>query len=232
MKFSGASFDLCLKFVARCPFDIVHLLKCPRKNSKLDFEYSIPRILVRVRYHFKWFLKLYNLNLLDSKFIPWGRNRKKSQNSTYSCISPPRKKFTRLLYWSYDLKFYTKICVKVESYFIFRKSIRLGSNATIGHRTWNEIGYFNTDSWFQNCTGIISWQKSWKNAKNWWSFLWRLRIWRILSNILIFIKWNFIGRIFHLIISIPVEIYYTYHIINHISYKLLAMMSFESRFTT
>ena len=45
--------------------------KHPRKSSKMDFRYSLPRKLVRVWYHFKWFLKLYNLSYSDSSFVNW-----------------------------------------------------------------------------------------------------------------------------------------------------------------
>ena len=38
------------------------LAKRPRKNSKVNFRRWAPRKKVRVRYHWKWFLKLYILN--------------------------------------------------------------------------------------------------------------------------------------------------------------------------
>ena len=45
---------------------IAHLLKRPRINLKVDFFGSVLRKLVRVWYHWKWFLKLYNLSYSDS----------------------------------------------------------------------------------------------------------------------------------------------------------------------
>ena len=65
VEFSCASFDLCQKFAASCL-----LPKRPRKNFKIDFRFSLPRKSVRVWYHFKLFLKLYNLGYSDSSFIP------------------------------------------------------------------------------------------------------------------------------------------------------------------
>ena len=50
-----------------------HLPKRPRKSLKMDFRFSYPRKLVRVWYHSKWFLKLYNMCYSDSSFIYWVR---------------------------------------------------------------------------------------------------------------------------------------------------------------
>ena len=61
-EFSCASFEACEKFAASCP-----LPKRLRKNFKMDFRFSLPRKSVRVWYHFKWFLNLYNL-LFSFKF--------------------------------------------------------------------------------------------------------------------------------------------------------------------
>ena len=61
----------------------VHLPQRPRKSLKIDFRRSVPRKSVRVRYHWKWFLKLYTLSYSDSSFIPWVRKSLKSRNSTY-----------------------------------------------------------------------------------------------------------------------------------------------------
>ena len=47
----------------------VHLLKHPRKCFQVDFWGPVPRKLVRVRYHCKWFLMLYNLSYSDKGFI-------------------------------------------------------------------------------------------------------------------------------------------------------------------
>ena len=49
----------------------VHLLNRPRKSEKWDFPCFVPKKLVRVRYHWKWFFKLYNLSYSDSSFIRW-----------------------------------------------------------------------------------------------------------------------------------------------------------------
>ena len=51
--------------------DDVHLPKHPRKCYKVDFWDSVPRKLVRVWYHWKWFFKLYNLSYSDLSFIRW-----------------------------------------------------------------------------------------------------------------------------------------------------------------
>ena len=58
------------------------LLKRPRKNSKMDFRFSLSWKWVRVRYHFKWLLKLYNLIYSDSRFVDWATKSRKSRNST------------------------------------------------------------------------------------------------------------------------------------------------------
>ena len=42
-----------------------------RKSQKVDFQCWVPTKLVRVRYHFKWFLKLFNLGFSDSGLIHW-----------------------------------------------------------------------------------------------------------------------------------------------------------------
>ena len=68
VKFSCASFGLCLKFVARCA-----RTQTPTQNLKLNFRFSHPRKLVRVWYHFKFFFKRYNMSYSDSSFIPWGQ---------------------------------------------------------------------------------------------------------------------------------------------------------------
>ena len=60
----------------------VHLPKCPRKCFNMDSPFLVLRELVLVRYHFKWFFKLYNLSYSDLSFIPWGRNFKNFRNST------------------------------------------------------------------------------------------------------------------------------------------------------
>ena len=49
----------------------VPLPKRPRKCFNVDFPYLVPRELVRVWYHRKWFLKLYNLSYSDLSFIRW-----------------------------------------------------------------------------------------------------------------------------------------------------------------
>ena len=51
----------------------------------MDFRCSVPRKLVRVWYHFKWFLKLYNLSYSDTSFDNWAPKSLKSRNSTYLC---------------------------------------------------------------------------------------------------------------------------------------------------
>ena len=47
------------------------VLKRLRKSSKVNFPLFVPRELVQVWYHFKWFLKLYNMSHSDSSFIDW-----------------------------------------------------------------------------------------------------------------------------------------------------------------
>ena len=65
--------------------DDVHLPQHLRKSSKIDFQFLVPRKLVRVWYHWKWFFKLYTLSYSDSSFIRWAQKSKKSRNSAYSC---------------------------------------------------------------------------------------------------------------------------------------------------
>ena len=36
-----------------------------RKSLRIDFRFSLPRKLIRVWYHLKWFLKIYNLSYSD-----------------------------------------------------------------------------------------------------------------------------------------------------------------------
>ena len=45
--------------------------KRPRKNEKWDFLCLVSRKLVQVWYHFKCFLKLYNLSYSDSSYVRW-----------------------------------------------------------------------------------------------------------------------------------------------------------------
>ena len=77
VEFLCPSFDTCQKFVAFCPFT-----QTPTQMSKYDFWGSVPRKWVWVCYHWRWFLKLYNLGYLDSNFVHWVRKSKKSRNST------------------------------------------------------------------------------------------------------------------------------------------------------
>ena len=70
-------FDICQNFPTSCP-----LPKRLRKNLKMNFRFSLPRKLVRVWFHFKWFLMLYNLSYLDSSFINSAPKSQKSRNST------------------------------------------------------------------------------------------------------------------------------------------------------
>ena len=65
--------------------DDVHLPQHLRKSSKIDFQFLVPRKLVRVWYHWKWFFKLYTLSYSDSSFIRWAQKSKKSRNSAYIC---------------------------------------------------------------------------------------------------------------------------------------------------
>ena len=47
------------------------VLKRLRKSSKANFPLFVPRELVQVWYHFKSFLKLYNLSYSDSTYMHW-----------------------------------------------------------------------------------------------------------------------------------------------------------------
>ena len=51
-------------------------------SDKWDFPCFVPRKLVRLRYHWKWFFELYNLSYSDWNFIPWVQNCEKSRNLT------------------------------------------------------------------------------------------------------------------------------------------------------
>ena len=69
----GKFFAHPFVYVNSLPED-AHLLKRLRKIWKVDFRCSVPRKLVQVRYHGKWFFKLYNLSYSDSSFIFWVEN--------------------------------------------------------------------------------------------------------------------------------------------------------------
>ena len=59
-----------LVYVKSLPED-AHQLKRLHKMLKVDFWGSVLRQLVRVWYHWKWVLELYNLSYQDSSFIYW-----------------------------------------------------------------------------------------------------------------------------------------------------------------
>ena len=69
---------LCLGWIPGLKIGITFLrrrfflfIKCLRKSSKVNFPLFVPRELVQVWYHFKWFLKLYNLSYSDSSYMHW-----------------------------------------------------------------------------------------------------------------------------------------------------------------
>ena len=74
VEFYRVSFHLCETFVRN-----VHL----RKSYKIENPFSAPRKWARFWYHWKWFLKVYNLNYSDSNFINWVNKSLNFRNSTY-----------------------------------------------------------------------------------------------------------------------------------------------------